>query len=125
MRNREVQIKFYATEKERESIRRKREKSRNENGRVCPSGFDFRRCFNQGHRHRAFEKAAHELAKQGTNLNQFMKFLNTYGVKVFDPDEAKRVLEKESRHSSNSWKRSTGAPKGSRQEQCPSANRGF
>lgn len=41
------------------------------------------------------KKAAHELAKQGTNLNQFMKFLNTYGVKVFDQDEAKRVLEKE------------------------------
>lgn len=41
------------------------------------------------------KKAAHELAKQGTNLNQFMKFLNTYGVKVFDPVEAKRVLEKE------------------------------
>lgn len=41
------------------------------------------------------KKTAHELAKQGTNLNQFMKFLNTYGVKVFDPDEAKRVLEKE------------------------------
>ena len=29
------------------------------------------------------KKAAHELAKQGTNLNQFMKFLNTYGVNVF------------------------------------------
>lgn len=41
------------------------------------------------------KKAAHELAKQGTNLNQFMKFLNTYGVKVFDPGEAKLVLEKE------------------------------
>ena len=41
------------------------------------------------------KKAAHELAKQGTNLNQFMKFLNTYGVKVYDPGEAKRVLEKE------------------------------
>lgn len=41
------------------------------------------------------KKAAHELAKQGTNLNQFMKFLNTYGVKVFDPAEAKRGLEKE------------------------------
>ena len=41
------------------------------------------------------KKAAHELAKQGTNLNQFMKFLNTYGVKVFDTEEAKRVLEKE------------------------------
>ena len=41
------------------------------------------------------KKAAHELAKQGTNLNQFMKFLNTYGANVFDPEEAKRVLEKE------------------------------
>ena len=41
------------------------------------------------------KKTAHELAKQGTNLNQFMKFLNTYGAKVFDPEEAKRVLEKE------------------------------
>lgn len=41
------------------------------------------------------KKAAHELAKQGTNLNQFMKFLNTYGAKVLDPEEAKRVLEKE------------------------------
>ena len=41
------------------------------------------------------KKAAHELAKQGTNLNQFMKFLNTYGAKGFDPKEAKRVLEKE------------------------------
>lgn len=40
-------------------------------------------------------KAAHELAKQGTNLNQFMKFLNTYGVKVFDAAEARSVLEKE------------------------------
>ena len=40
-------------------------------------------------------KAAHELAKQGTNLNQFMKFLNTYGAMAFDQDEAKAVLEKE------------------------------
>ena len=38
------------------------------------------------------KKAAHELAKQGTNLNQFMKFLNTYGIKVFDVGEAQRVL---------------------------------
>lgn len=40
-------------------------------------------------------KAAHELAKQGTNLNQFMKFLNTYGIKVFDAGEAQRVLARE------------------------------
>ena len=41
------------------------------------------------------KKAAHELAKQGTNLNQFMKFLNTYGIKVFDAREAQRVLARE------------------------------
>lgn len=52
------------------------------------------------------KKAAHELAKQGTNLNQFMKFLNTYGVNVFDPEEAKLVLQKRSRRFPNSWKRS-------------------
>ena len=36
-------------------------------------------------------KAAHELAKQGTNL----KFWNTYGIKVFDAGEAQRVLARE------------------------------
>lgn len=41
------------------------------------------------------QKVAHELAKQGTNLNQFMKFLNTYGIKVFDAGEAQRVLARE------------------------------
>lgn len=41
------------------------------------------------------KKTAHELAKQGTNLNQFMKFLNTYGAGVLDPDEARTVLGKE------------------------------
>ena len=59
------------------------------------------------------KKAAHELAKQGTNLNQFMKFLNTYGVKVFDPEEAKRVLEKEVSSFPKLWKlsqRSEGKP---------------
>ena len=40
-------------------------------------------------------KAAHELAKQGTNLNQFMRFLNTYGSNALDYEEAKAVLEKE------------------------------
>mgnify|MGYP000313195808 CR=1 FL=1 len=35
------------------------------------------------------------LKKQGTNLNQFMKFLNTYGIKVFDAGEAQRVLARE------------------------------
>ena len=41
------------------------------------------------------KKAAHELAKQGTNLNQFMRFLNTYGSNALDHEEAKAVLGKE------------------------------
>lgn len=41
------------------------------------------------------KKAAHELAKQGTNLNQFMRFLNAHGAVALDQDEAKAVLEKE------------------------------
>ena len=40
-------------------------------------------------------KAAHELAKQGTNLNQFMRFLNTYGSNALDHEEVKAVLGKE------------------------------
>lgn len=36
-----------------------------------------------------------ELTKQGTNLNQLMKFLNTYGEKAHDADEVSRVLDKE------------------------------
>ena len=69
------------------------------------------------------KKAAHELAKQGTNLNQFMKFLNTYGVKVFDPAEAsfgERGFGVCRNHGI-----ARGATKGSRPEQRPSANRGF
>lgn len=40
-------------------------------------------------------KLGFELTKQGTNLNQFMRFLNTYGVDAYNADEAKLVLEKE------------------------------
>lgn len=40
-------------------------------------------------------KLGFELTKQGTNLNQFMRFLNTYGVDVYNADETKRLLENE------------------------------
>lgn len=39
--------------------------------------------------------AVFELTKQGVNLNQFMKFLNTYGVKAFDAERAEQVLSRE------------------------------
>ena len=95
MRNREVQIKFYATEKERESIRRNAKRAGMKMGEYARAVLTSDDVSIKVIDTEPLKKAAHELAKQGTNLNQFMKFLNTYGVKVFDPDEAKRVLEKE------------------------------
>lgn len=41
------------------------------------------------------KNALYELSKQGVNLNQFMRFLNTYGVEVFDRSVAESTLEKE------------------------------
>ena len=36
-----------------------------------------------------------ELTRRGTNLNQMMKFLNTYGERAYDADEVARVLDHE------------------------------
>lgn len=36
-----------------------------------------------------------ELTRRGTNLNQMMKFLNTYGERAYDADEVARVLDRE------------------------------
>lgn len=36
-----------------------------------------------------------ELTKHGTNLNQMVEFLNTYGEKAYDAGEVSRVLDKE------------------------------
>ena len=91
MRNREVQIKFYATEKERESIRRNAKRAGMKMGEYARAVLTSDDVSIKVIDTQPLKKAAHELAKQGT----FMKFLNTYGVKVFDPEEAKRVLEKE------------------------------
>lgn len=41
------------------------------------------------------EKIATELHKQGVNLNQLMKFLNTYGVDAYNTEETFRVLTRE------------------------------
>lgn len=38
----------------------------------------------------------YELTKQGTNLNQFMKFLNTYGGDAYNKVAAKQLIEKNS-----------------------------
>ena len=41
------------------------------------------------------EKIATELHKQGVNLNQLMKFLNTYGIDAYNTEETFRVLTHE------------------------------
>lgn len=95
MRNREVQIKFYATEKERESIRRNAKRAGMKMGEYARAVLTSDDVSIKVIDTQPLKKAAHELAKQGTNLNQFMKFLNTYGIKVFDAGEAQRVLARE------------------------------
>lgn len=95
MRNREVQIKFYATEKERESIRRNAKRAGMKMGEYARAVLTSDDVSIKVIDTQPLKKTAHELAKQGTNLNQFMKFLNTYGIKVFDAGEAQRVLARE------------------------------
>lgn len=95
MRNREVQIKFYATEKERESIRRNAKRAGMKMGEYARAVLTSDDVSIKVIDTEPLKKSAHELAKQGTNLNQFMKFLNTYGIKVFDAGEAQRVLARE------------------------------
>lgn len=96
MRRKEARVEVRMTEHEKEALKRKAAKNGmtvSEYARTLLANSDDAtiRVIDT----EPLRKAAHELAKQGTNLNQFMKFLNTYGAKVFDPEEAKRVLEKE------------------------------
>lgn len=95
MRNREVQIKFYATEKERESIRRNAKRAEMKMGEYARAVLTSDDVSIKVIDTQPLRKAAHELAKQGTNLNQFMRFLNTYGSNALDHEEAKAVLGKE------------------------------
>lgn len=41
------------------------------------------------------KKLGYELTKQGVNLNQYMKFLNTYGGHAHNAEEAERILGRE------------------------------
>lgn len=95
MRNREVQIKFYATEKERESIRRNAKRAGMKMGKYARAVLTSDDVSIKVIDTEPLKKAAHELANQGTNLNQFMRFLNTYGSNALDHEEAKAVLGKE------------------------------
>lgn len=41
------------------------------------------------------KKLGYELTKQGVNLNQYMKFLNTYGGHAHNAEEAEHILGRE------------------------------
>lgn len=41
------------------------------------------------------KRLGYELTKQGVNLNQYMKFLNTYGGPAHNAEEAERILSRE------------------------------
>lgn len=96
MRRKEARVEVRMTEREKEILKRKAAKNGmtvSEYARKLLANSDDEtiRVIDT----EPLRMAAHELAKQGTNLNQFMRFLNSNGVGVFNQDEAKAVLEKE------------------------------
>lgn len=96
MQRKEARVEVRMTEREKEVLKRKAAKNGmtvSEYARALLANSDDAtiRVIDT----EPLKKAAHELAKQGTNLNQFMKFLNTYGAGALDPGEARTVLGKE------------------------------
>lgn len=96
MRRKAARVEVRMTEREKETLKRKAAKNGmtvSEYARTLLANSDDAtiRVIDT----EPLKKAAHELAKQGTNLNQFMKFLNTYGRRAFDEKEAEAVLAKE------------------------------
>lgn len=96
MRRKEARVEVRMTEHEKEALKRKAAKNGmtvSEYARTLLANSDDAtiRVIDT----EPLRKAAHELAKQGTNLNQFMRFLNTYGSNALDHEEAKAVLGKE------------------------------
>lgn len=93
MRRKEARVEVRMTEHEKEALKRKAAKNGmtvSEYARTLLANSDDAtiRVIDT----EPLRKAAHELAKQGTNLNQFMRFLNTYGSNALDHEEAKAVL---------------------------------
>ena len=96
MRRKEARVEVRMTEREKEILKRKAAK----NGMTVSECARKLLANSDDETIRVIDTeplrmAAHELAKQGTNLNQFMRFLNSNGSSAFNQDEAKAVLEKE------------------------------
>lgn len=94
IRNR--QIKLYLTERERNTLKRKAKKM----GMTVSAYIRFAALESANLQITVIdttplEKLGYELTKQGVNLNQLMKFLNTYGVDAYNEEEAKRMLSLE------------------------------
>lgn len=92
-RVRDKQIKVYVTERERKMLKRKSEKAR-----MTVSDY-VRESLVHSDKLRIVQfdidplaKALSELRKQGANLNQLMRFLNTYGADAFDAETVNRRL---------------------------------
>lgn len=92
-RFRKRQVKFYVTEDEYQTLKKKaknngmsvgkyiREMLIHASGRPVPT-IDVA----------PLKSIDHELKKQGTNLNQLMYFLNAYGIEGYNAQEVRRVL---------------------------------
>lgn len=94
IRNR--QIKLYLTERERNTLKRKAKKM----GMTVSAYIRFAALESDNLQITVInttplEKLGYELTKQGVNLNQLMKFLNTYGADAYNEEEAKRMLSLE------------------------------
>lgn len=93
-RVRDKQIKVYVTERERETLKRRARKAGVSvgelvRGTLIHSGDSCIRVIDVKPMH----EASYRLLKCGTNLNQLMKFLNTYGPDAFDAARVKQALE--------------------------------
>lgn len=93
-RVRDKQIKVYVTEREREKLKRRARKAGVSvgelvRGTLIHSGDSYIRVIDI----KPLYKASYRLLKCGTNLNQLMKFLNTYGPDAFDAVRVEQALK--------------------------------
>lgn len=96
MENRRIWLKVRVTEKERKTIKRKAAKLGMTVSEYVRTALIHSDNLNINMIDTTpLEKLETELQKQGVNLNQLMKFLNTYGVDAYNADETFRILNYE------------------------------
>lgn len=96
MENRRIWLKVRVTDKERKTIKRKAAKLGMTVSEYVRTALIHSDNLNITMIDTTpLEKLETELQKQGVNLNQLMKFLNTYGVDAYNADETFRILTRE------------------------------